>query len=331
MQVFLVNRSALTPLRSSQPPAQTPVEPSRGREPDSVQLSDTSRKLAAELSDTDQAKVKELEARDQEVRTHEQAHIRASGGHAKGQPRYELEKGPDGRSYAVSGHVDIDTAPVKGDPEATAAKLRAVRRAALAPADPSSQDRKVAAEAAAGEQEAVRALAEEERSGEAAEQDGLQSDAGERTEGGFAEVSFPSGAGEEAQGRGAALVPAVEDPAARNAGDGADAVTANRAQAALPVRPDDPPAHSLGGQDAIVSGADPAGGPPTVGTPPASATGPAQAQPIAERSSAPEAPDAATGPTPSEASQEAARRPSRPPDPRIAFAFDALRQALAIR
>ena len=41
----------------------------------------------------------------------------------------------------------IDTSPVPDDPDATILKMRQVRRAALAPAEPSPQDRRVASEA----------------------------------------------------------------------------------------------------------------------------------------------------------------------------------------
>jgi hypothetical protein len=47
----------------------------------------------------------------------------------------------------VAGEVAIDISPVSGDPAATLAKAEQVRRAALAPAEPSAQDRSVAAQA----------------------------------------------------------------------------------------------------------------------------------------------------------------------------------------
>ncbi len=52
--------------------------------------------------------------------------------------------------YAVGGEVKIDTSPER-TPEATVSKMQQVRRAALAPADPSGTDRAVAAEAAQAE------------------------------------------------------------------------------------------------------------------------------------------------------------------------------------
>jgi hypothetical protein len=50
--------------------------------------------------------------------------------------------------YATGGEVQIDTSPISGDPEATIRKAETIRRAALAPASPSDQDRRVAAMAA---------------------------------------------------------------------------------------------------------------------------------------------------------------------------------------
>lgn len=85
---------------------------------------------------------------DREVRAHEQAHLAAAGPYARGGATFTFERGPDGRLYAVAGEVAIDTSPVAGDPAETLRKAEAIRAAALAPADPSTQDRAVAAAAA---------------------------------------------------------------------------------------------------------------------------------------------------------------------------------------
>lgn len=94
------------------------------------------------------AVVRKLQARDRAVRAHEQAHLSAAGGLARGGPSYTYQRGPDGRVYAVGGEVSIDTSPVAGDPQATLAKARQIQAAANAPSDPSPQDRTVAAAAA---------------------------------------------------------------------------------------------------------------------------------------------------------------------------------------
>ena len=126
----------------------------------------------AQAEEREQQEIQKLSARDQEVRTHEQAHASVGGQYA-GSPSYEYERGPDGRSYAVSGEVPIDASKVAGDPQATIDKMNQVRAAALAPAEPSGQDRKVAAEASATAAEARRELALEstnfEPTGERAE------------------------------------------------------------------------------------------------------------------------------------------------------------------
>lgn len=98
---------------------------------------------STELTEDQQRQLDELKRRDQEVRRHEQAHLAAAGRYANGGPQYEFTTGPDGRQYATGGHVNIDTGPAE-TPEATLAKARIIRRAALAPADPSAQDRAVA-------------------------------------------------------------------------------------------------------------------------------------------------------------------------------------------
>ncbi len=100
----------------------------------------------AEFSEEERAQIDELEQRDAEVRRHEQAH-KAAGGPYAGAISYEYEEGPDGKRYAVGGSVPIDVSPVPGDPEATIAKMKVVRKAALAPAEPSGADRRIAATA----------------------------------------------------------------------------------------------------------------------------------------------------------------------------------------
>jgi len=100
-----------------------------------------------ELDSEQLAQVRQLQSRDREVRAHEQAHA-AAGGSLTGAPSLNFTTGPDGRRYAVSGEVSIDVSAVSGDPAATIRKLEQVQRAALAPANPSSQDRSVASSAA---------------------------------------------------------------------------------------------------------------------------------------------------------------------------------------
>jgi hypothetical protein len=77
------------------------------------------------------------------------AHLLAAGPHARGGPQFSYAIGPDGKRYAVEGAVPIDVSPIPGDPSATMAKATTIRRAALAPAHPSSADLAIAAKASA--------------------------------------------------------------------------------------------------------------------------------------------------------------------------------------
>ncbi|WP_250654879.1 putative metalloprotease CJM1_0395 family protein [Alkalimarinus coralli] len=98
------------------------------------------------LTPEEQEIVSELAARDREVRTHEQQH-QAVGGQYAGSASYSYQVGPDGVQYAIGGEVSIDISEVPNNPQATIDKMRIVQSAALAPAEPSAQDRSVASTA----------------------------------------------------------------------------------------------------------------------------------------------------------------------------------------
>lgn len=115
-----------------------------------------------DLSRAEQMELRELKQRDQEVKAHEQAHLAAGGSYVQGGARFSYRLGPDGNRYAVGGEVSIDTSSVPRDPEATLRKAEAIRKAALAPAQPSAQDRSVAAEAARMAAEAQQDILEAE-------------------------------------------------------------------------------------------------------------------------------------------------------------------------
>ena len=97
--------------------------------------------------------VQRLKQIDQKVRAHEQAHLSAAAGLATGGASYQTVRGPDGRQYAVGGEVQISVSAA-ATPEQTIVKAQRIRAAALAPSDPSSQDRAVAAGASQLEQQA---------------------------------------------------------------------------------------------------------------------------------------------------------------------------------
>jgi hypothetical protein len=102
-----------------------------------------------QLTDEQQAEVVELQRRDAEVRAHEAAHAAAAGSLGGG-ASFEYTTGPDGRSYAIGGEVPVRISSGR-TPEETLRNAAQVRSAALAPAEPSAQDRAVAVEAAAME------------------------------------------------------------------------------------------------------------------------------------------------------------------------------------
>lgn len=100
--------------------------------------------------------IAQLRTRDRSVRAHEAAH-QAVGGQYAGAASYTYQNGPDGRRYAVGGEVPIDVSEEK-TPQATIDKMGIVRRAALAPPDPSAADRAIAASATERESNAQREL-----------------------------------------------------------------------------------------------------------------------------------------------------------------------------
>ena len=129
-----------------------------------------------ELTDAEQRQVEKLKQRDRVVREHERAHATA-GGNIAGSPSFTFVTGPDGKQYAVGGEVSIDVSPVPGNPQATIRKMEQVKRAALAPSNPSSQDRRVASQADAAILQAKQELAEQRREEQAENAQG-PSDAG---------------------------------------------------------------------------------------------------------------------------------------------------------
>lgn len=159
--------SAPAPLaRLASPPAGKPAEPAAGVEPPArvsrpygpaVILETSAAKKSSPgeasprdpeaLSEEEQRQVQKLRQSDAKVRAHEGAHSAAGGGYT-GATSYEFTTGPDGKRYAIGGEVQIDASPVRDNPAATVAKMDIIIRAALAPAEPSSQDQAVARDAA---------------------------------------------------------------------------------------------------------------------------------------------------------------------------------------
>jgi hypothetical protein len=108
------------------------------------------------LSPDQQKQLDELRSRDTDVRQHEQAHMATGGALVSGGASYSYQEGPDGKQYAIGGEVSIRLAGGQ-NPQETLRNARQVAAAALAPTDPSGQDRAVAA---AAEQMAQQAQSE---------------------------------------------------------------------------------------------------------------------------------------------------------------------------
>jgi len=133
----------------------------RGGSAGSTEKSALEREARAKAAEVT-AVIAQLRARDREVRAHEMAHVAAAGGYVTSGPHYTYQKGPDGRQYAIGGEVGIDVSPERG-PEATIRKMQIVQQAALAPANPSAQDMRVAAAAAQAMMEAMQALRQQDQ------------------------------------------------------------------------------------------------------------------------------------------------------------------------
>lgn len=119
-------------------------------------------KSTQELTPDQEQVVAKLKARDAEVRAHEQAHIAAAAGISASAPTYDYQTGPDGKKYAVGGEVTVSFVQGK-DPAENIANAEAMEAAALAPAQPSSQDMAVAKSAEKIIAEAKQQLAEQQQ------------------------------------------------------------------------------------------------------------------------------------------------------------------------
>jgi hypothetical protein len=176
-----------------------------------------------QFTDDELQMIRQLESRDREVRAHEQAH-KSVGGQYAGAISYTYQRGPDGVNYAIGGEVSISVSPVQGDPQATIEKADTVRRAALAPAEPSAQDRSVAAQATQLKAEALSELNQQQAEEAAArrEEDTASQESGETS----ASSDTNNESGESATGEEQST---VTDISALNTAD--DAVTSDAVSA----------------------------------------------------------------------------------------------------
>jgi hypothetical protein len=130
---------------SGQVTEQNTVAPDSSKDENSISQASSNTRTEA-LSTADRRHIEELKSTDRAVRAHEAAHVAAGGNLVTSGASYSYKTGPDGQRYAVAGEVGIDTSKGR-TPEETLVRAQQIRAAALAPADPSGQDRAVAAAA----------------------------------------------------------------------------------------------------------------------------------------------------------------------------------------
>lgn len=124
----------------------TSKSPNSSNESTSEEATPVQKREQREYEQTIAKQLQQLQSRDREVRAHEAAHAAVGGKYVTGGPSFTYQRGPNGRFYAIGGEVQIDVSPAE-NPKATLDKAEVVRRAALAPAQPSPQDIQVASSA----------------------------------------------------------------------------------------------------------------------------------------------------------------------------------------
>lgn len=143
------NQSAGSPTKSpSEDPTKMSQEQQVGTKKNSPNDPNSQTQIinGRELDQKSVQTVRELQRIETSVQAHEAAHM-AAGGSLAGGASYGYTQGPDGKMYITSGEVPISM-PSSDDPNQNIAYARQVAAAAMAPADPSPQDYKVAAQAA---------------------------------------------------------------------------------------------------------------------------------------------------------------------------------------
>ncbi|MBD3166758.1 hypothetical protein GF324_09180 [bacterium] len=94
----------------------------------------------------EEERTRDLEERDEKVRRRAEAQKAAAGSLAGGSPVYQYEIGPDGRQYAVSGHVNIKVREGR-TPEERLKNAEKAERAATAGGEITPKSAQIAAEA----------------------------------------------------------------------------------------------------------------------------------------------------------------------------------------
>lgn len=117
------------------------------------------RAIVAKKEETDapeskeQKVIDELKRRDKEVRAHEAVHGSDPRLVKIGAAQFDYTIGPDGKAYATGGRVTLSTGNSR-TPEEALSKAEALKKAAMAPGEPSSKDFQALNSAAAMEFEA---------------------------------------------------------------------------------------------------------------------------------------------------------------------------------
>lgn len=114
-------------------------------------------------SSAEQNAVEQLKKRDREVRSHEMSHSANPDIITIGAAQYEYTIGPDGKAYATGGKVTLSTGNAK-TPEEALSKAEALKKAAMAPGAPSSQDFQALNAAVSMEFEALNQIYSENKS-----------------------------------------------------------------------------------------------------------------------------------------------------------------------
>ena len=142
-----VAEGALTPVEESVRVREAALEETQNlREPAWMRRAARAAGETRALTASDEAVIRDLKKLERDLMGREMEQARVGGG-VTGRARHTVETGPDGARYVTDG--DASPSIIRGgSPEQELARARAVRRAAMAPASPSSKDLAVANEAA---------------------------------------------------------------------------------------------------------------------------------------------------------------------------------------
>ena len=111
----------------------------------------------ADPNSEEQKIIGKLQIRDKEVRAHEMAHGTDPNLIKIGSTQFDYTIGPDGKAYATGGKVTLSTGS-PNSPEDALAKAESLKKASMAPGEPSPQDFQALNAAISMEAEAINNL-----------------------------------------------------------------------------------------------------------------------------------------------------------------------------